>query len=163
MQLVDKPAAGTAGDPSSRVERREWMSVLAKATGAEIAGAWEGFEAKPDYAIRRAPETGLVMVQARAGGTGQRFNLGEMTVTRSAVELEDGTAGCSYVAGSDTGHAEIAAVFDALLCTPGHRRRVMDEVIAPLRVRQERRRREVLARTAATRVDFFTLVRGDEE
>ena len=163
MQLVGKPPVGTVDGPTPRVERREWMSVLAKANGAEVARAWESLKDKPDYAIRRAPETGLVMVQARAGGTGQRFNLGEMTVTRSAVELEDGTAGCSYVAGSDPGHAEIAAVFDALLCAPGHRRRVMDEVIVPLRVRQESRRREVLARTAATRVDFFTLVRGDEE
>ena len=163
MELIDNTPTETEIDRGGAGHRREWMSVLAKAKGAEIARAWEGFEDKPGYAIRRAAETGLIMVQARAGGTGQRFNLGEMTVTRSAVRLENGTDGCSYVAGSDAGHAEIAAVFDALLCTPEHHGRVMDEVIAPLRARQEDRRQDVLARTAATRVDFFTLVRGEEE
>lgn len=143
--------------------RRHWMSILAKATPPEILTAWDEMTDKPDYRFIRPPETGLVMVQARAGGSGQRFNFGEMTMTKCIVELEDGTAGHAYVAGSDSAHAEIAAVFDAVLQTATGHGEVMESVISPLRLRQIDSRRNVETKTAATRVDFFTLVRGEDE
>ena len=91
------------------------MSALAQAEPPAVEAAWAALPAKPSYRLLRAPETGLVMVQGRAGGTGAPFNLGEMTVTRCSVELPDGTVGHAYVAGRDARHAETAAVLDALL------------------------------------------------
>ena len=149
--------------PDGTAARQHWMSVMAKASSPEILDAWIRLRDKPEYRFLRAPETGLVMVQARAGGSGQRFNFGEMTMTKCIVELADGTMGLAYVAGSDPAHAEIAAVLDAVLQTDTADQSVMSDIIMPLARKQGERRRDVETKTAATRVDFFTLVRGEDE
>lgn len=165
--------------PNGNAARQHWMSVLAKASSTEILSAWNDLEAKPQYRFLRAPETGLVMVQARAGGTGQRFNFGEMTMTKCIVELDDGTHGHAYIAGSDPAHAEIAAVLDGVLQiaaadTPVDAPAdapadapvdapVMTRIIGPLAQTQGDRKRQQETKAAATRVDFFTLVRGEDE
>ncbi len=139
------------------------MSVLAKASHDEIIEAWSGLKDKPAFTTLRPAETGLVMVQARTGGTGQRFNLGEVTVTRSIIKLSDGTTGYAWVVGTNAEHAEIAAIFDALLCTSSNRQQIMNEIVQPLRAKQDKRKQETQSRTAGTRVDFFTMVRGEDE
>src|SRR5262249_26986863 len=97
--------------------RRHWMGILARASRAELEDAWRALAPQPRYTQLRKPESGLAMVRGRAGGTGAPFNLGEMTMTRCAVRLEDGApvTGLAFVAGRDQRHAELAAVFDALL------------------------------------------------
>ena len=142
--------------------RRRWMSVLAQATGAEIERAWQALPERPEYRVVRRPEVGLVIVRGRAGGSGAPFNLGEMTVTRCTVDLPSGMAGHGYVAGRDVRHAELAAVFDALLQDPLLTTRLEEAVIAPLEAGQRERRRQMAARSTPTRVEFFTLVRGDD-
>jgi len=142
--------------------RRRWMSVLAQATGAEIERAWQALAERPEYRVVRRPEVGLVMVRGRAGGSGAPFNLGEMTVTRCTVDLPSGMAGHGYVAGRNVRHAELAAVFDALLQDPLLTAGIEESVIGPLEAIQRERRRQLAARSAATRVEFFTLVRGDD-
>ena len=141
--------------------RREWMAVLAKAEASEVSAAWERLE-KPAYTLLRSPEPGLVLVRGRMGGLGDPFNLGEMTVTRSAVRLATGETGLSYVAGRNRKHAEIAAVLDAMLQSEAHHGQVRAEVIAPLEIAQAARRQLAARKAAATRVDFFTLVRDRE-
>ncbi len=138
------------------------MGVLAHASGDELEACWQALESRPGYRMLRPPETGMALVRARAGGTGERFNLGEMTVVRCAVQLDDGTTGYAYVAGRDRRHAELAALFDALLQQPAQRRRLEQQVIAPLVERRRSRRAQQAAKTAATKVEFFTLVRGDD-
>jgi len=138
------------------------MSVLAQATGAEIERAWQALPERPEYRVVRRPEVGLVMVRGREGGSGAPFNLGEMTVTRCTVDLPSGMAGHGYVAGRNVRHAELAAVFDALLQDPLLSAGLEEAVIAPLEAGQRERRRQVAARSAPTRVEFFTLVRGDD-
>lgn len=135
------------------------MSALAQAEPPAVEAAWAALSEKPSYRLLRAPETGLVMVQGRAGGTGAPFNLGEMTVTRCSVELPDGTVGHAYVAGRDARHAETAAVLDALL--QGARATLEETVVEPLLAAREARGRAARARAAATRVEFFTMVRGE--
>ncbi|HEY7654079.1 MAG TPA: phosphonate C-P lyase system protein PhnG [Methylomirabilota bacterium] len=142
--------------------RARWMSALARAEPAAIEAAWEGLAPRPQYRLLRPPETGLVMVRGRAGGTGAPFNLGEMTVTRCSVELEGGRVGHAYVAGRDRRHAETAAVFDALLQDEARRADLEARVVQPLVRAREARQRESRTRVAATRVEFFTMVRGEE-
>ena len=142
--------------------RRRWMSVLALATPEELEAAWRELGAPPPYVRLRGPEIGLVMVRARAGGTGLRFNVGETTVTRCAVQLVDGPVGHAWVRGRDVRHAERAAVLDALLQDAGRRPELEASVIEPLAHAREARRRTATARAAATRVDFFTMVRGED-
>jgi alpha-D-ribose 1-methylphosphonate 5-triphosphate synthase subunit PhnG len=101
------------------------------------------------------------MVRGRTGATGAPFNLGEMTVTRCAVRLPTGEEGHAYVQGRDRDHALRAAVVDALLQTgaaPALRR----DVIGPLDLAEQEARRDRAARAAATKVEFFTLVRGED-
>ena len=140
-------------------ERRRWLSVLAKAKAGEVIAAWEGLAERPAFRALRAPEIGMVMVRGRMGGTGDAFNVGEMTVTRAAVRLESGETGVSYVAGRDRRHAEIAAAVDAMMQSPALRPAVEGPVVASLAGAQTRRRDTAARKAAATKVDFFTMVR----
>ena len=101
------------------------------------------------------------MVRGRMGGDGAPFNLGEATVTRCAVQLATGEIGFGYVLGRDRDKARLAALCDALWQRADKRAAVERNVLAPLRVRQQERLARSREDTAATKVDFFTLVRGD--
>jgi alpha-D-ribose 1-methylphosphonate 5-triphosphate synthase subunit PhnG len=137
------------------------MAILAKAETGSIDPLWDDVADKPGWTCVRPPETGMVMVRARAGGTGQRFNMGEMTVTRCVVRLDSGTIGHAYVAGRDRRHAELAAVLDALLQQPERHDEMYRTVLDPLLAEQIAVREREARRTAATKVDFFTMVRGE--
>jgi alpha-D-ribose 1-methylphosphonate 5-triphosphate synthase subunit PhnG len=141
----------------NHAERRRWMSILARADAAEIAARLDALPPAPPHRRLRGPETGLVMVRGRAGGDGSPFNLGEMTVTRCTVRLEDGTVGHGYVAGRDARQAELAALLDALLQDTARRPGLEAAVIAPLEAAQSARRAAQARRAAATRVEFFTM------
>ncbi|MGG5889563.1 phosphonate C-P lyase system protein PhnG [Falsiroseomonas sp. HC035] len=141
----------------NNAERRRWMSILARADAAEIAARLQAMPPPPPHRRLRGPETGLVMVRGRAGGDGAPFNLGEMTVTRCAVRLEDGTVGHGYVAGRDARQAELAALLDALMQDAARRPALEATVIAPLEAAQAERRAGSARRAAATRVEFFTM------
>jgi len=140
--------------------RQEAMAVLSHAAPGRLAELWSAWADKPAFHKVRGPETGLVMVRARAGGGGNPFNLGEATVTRATVRLETGEVGHAYCLGRDGDKALQSALFDALWQRDAAT--VEARVLAPLRAELEaadtRRRDE----TAATKVDFFTMVRGDD-
>ncbi|HMH77311.1 MAG TPA: phosphonate C-P lyase system protein PhnG [Candidatus Udaeobacter sp.] len=142
--------------------RARWMSALAQAEPAAVEAAWARLEPEPVYRLLRAAETGLVMVRGRAGGTGAPFNLGEMTVTRCSVTLDDGRVGHAYVPGRDGRHAERAAVLDAILQDEAAREALEPLIIEPLAAARRARQQETRARVAGTRVEFFTMVRGEE-
>jgi alpha-D-ribose 1-methylphosphonate 5-triphosphate synthase subunit PhnG len=101
------------------------------------------------------------MVQGRAGGTGRPFNLGDMTVTRCNVRMADGTVGAAYVAGRCHRHAELAAVIDAVLQTTESDCPLRDAIESLSREQQERRAQQG-RKAAATKVEFFTMVRGED-
>ncbi|MBB3769437.1 alpha-D-ribose 1-methylphosphonate 5-triphosphate synthase subunit PhnG [Angulomicrobium tetraedrale] len=141
-----------------RLDRRSWISTLALAPLTDLDALWDGLADKPSFLWLKAPQRGAAMVRARAGGTGQKFNLGEMTITRCVVQLSTGEAGVAYVAGRSCRHAALAAVFDALLQRE-------DEMDGPIRRGVERlareiakRRRRVANEVAASKVDFAMLV-----
>lgn len=140
--------------------RRAAMAVLAQATTDEIAAVLAALGPPPTQEVRPA-ETGLVMVRGRVGGDGAPFNLGEATVTRCAVQLASGEIGFGYVLGRDRDKARLAALADALWQSADYQTAVEQNIVAPLRARQQERLARSRAETAATKVDFFTLVRGD--
>lgn len=139
------------------------MGVLAQAGFEELREVLASVEPLPEYYYLRTPEVGMVMVRARADGTGDRFHLGEMTMTRCVVKTSQGVVGHGYVAGRDKRHAELAAIFDALLQCPKQGEELLSRIIDPLARKQKERRRAQATKTAATRVNFFTLVRGKDE
>ncbi len=143
--------------------RQRRLRVLARADRATLESALAALPQQPEWRRLKQPETGLTMVRARAGGVGQRFNLGEMTVSRCVVALGDGGAmGVGYVQGRDRRRAELVAVFDALSQDAAGAEKIEQLLIAPVeqKLADERRARE--AKVAATKVDFFTLVRGED-
>ncbi len=144
---------------SEPAARKGWMGLLARAEAGRLASLVPDL---PAHQVLRAPEVGAVMVQGRVGGTGGPFNLGEMTVTRCSVRLDGGVVGHAYVQGRDRDHATRAAVVDALMQTDDAPR-VQADVLAPLRAEEDARRQTRAAKAAATRVEFFTMVRGEDK
>jgi alpha-D-ribose 1-methylphosphonate 5-triphosphate synthase subunit PhnG len=154
-------SARTQSAPSETARRQGWMAVLAKADPALLEAHWQNLATRPGYLLLRPPETGLVMVRGRISGSGAPFNLGEMTMTRCAIRLEDGPVGFGHVAGRSRRHAELAALFDGMLQDPRWDDALQDTLIAGLVQARAARRAADRARIAATRVDFFTLARGE--
>lgn len=143
---------------SHNAKRATQMRVLALAPWAELERLTQPFAEHP-HEIMRGPEVGLVMLRGRMGGSGAAFNFGEATVTRCTVKLADNTEGHAYVLGRNGEHAARAALCDALLQTDEVQR--LEWVIAGLEASLEEQRLTEAAKAAATKVDFFTLVRGD--
>jgi alpha-D-ribose 1-methylphosphonate 5-triphosphate synthase subunit PhnG len=144
----------------AQARRKAAMAVLAHCDVPVIADCLDGI-ALPAYQDLREPEAGLVMVRGRIGGDGAPFNLGEATVSRAAVRLSTGEVGFGYTLGRDRRKAQLIALCDALIQTADHAGSVEAAVLAPLRAVIESERNRKAAETAATRVDFYTLVRGE--
>ena len=166
---VSAPPSDSPTEPDDPhiAARRRWMAVLARGSAAELADHWGRLGEGLSHDRLRAPESGLVMVRGRAGGSGSPFNLGEMTVTRCSVRLAGGAGGPARVghatvAGRDRRHAELAALFDALLQDPARHDAVERTVIAPLEAAQAAAAEARSRKAAATKVDFFTMVRGED-
>ncbi len=145
---------------SSTAARRDWLSVLAHAPRAALAERAAASAARQNFDWLREPETGLALVQARIANRGDRFNLGEVTLTRciARVQIEGhATAGVGHVLGRDDERARWVAQLDALLQQPGLQAALMREVIEPLRAARAAQRADAQARHAASRVAFYTL------
>ena len=142
-------------------DRRDWMATLAKADPRQLETLWESLDETPAHILVRPPERGSVMVRGRAGGSGAAFNMGEVTVTRCTARLKDGALGHAYIPGRNARHAEIAAVLDAMLQTAAHASEIRARILAPLAAARESAQRDRAAKVAATKVNFFTMVRGD--
>ena len=143
-----------------QAQRQAAMTVLAHADAADIAAHLDSLDL-PAHENLREPENGLVMVRGRTGGDGAPFNLGEATVSRAAVRLSTGEVGFGYTLGRDRQKARMIALCDALVQTADHAETVEAKVLAPLRAAMIAERNRKAAETAATRVDFYTLVRGE--
>ncbi len=140
--------------------RKAAMRVLAHVPAAEIAARLQPIPLPP-HAELRTPESGLVMVRGRAGGDGAPFNLGEATVSRAAVRLASGEVGFGYVLGRDGKKARLVALCDALIQADAYAEAVETQVVAPLRERVGAERQQSAREAAATKVEFYTMVRGE--
>lgn len=164
FQSFDSP------DTANKPARAQWMALLARAPIPLLERALEVHAHQRRTEWLRRPETGLYMVQGRVGGTGERFNLGEITVTRctmrsQAHDAPQGPVGVAYVLGRNHRQAELAALADALLQEPTHYEALARELLAPVRQHLSQQQSEQQARTQSTKVDFFTVAReaGDAD
>ena len=146
--------------PSEAPLRKRWMSVCARSPISDLKDIIQKLDTGITFDVLRPAEPGLVMVRGRAGGTGQLFNTGEMTVTRCSVRSAQGIVGHGYVAGRDEKHAEIAARIDVLFQAMDEKRarpfieKLEQKIASCVRKRQQQ--------SAPTRVEFFTMVRGED-
>ena len=142
--------------------RKAVMAALAQSPREEISRLWQEAGLPQEAEVLRGPETGLVTVRGRIGGGGAPFNVGEATVTRATVRLPSGHVGHAYALGRDREKARLSAIADALWQDTAYRHTVEERLLAPLQTalaESDARRR---AETAATKVDFFTMVRGED-
>lgn len=147
-------------DEGGHTARQNIIATLATASPEAVAERYRTIDT-PDFELVRQPETGLVMVRGRMGGTGSPFNLGEVTVTRCVVRLETGETGSAYSLGRNKEKALQSAVIDALWQRAEAREHIESSIIAPLAAMQADSRETVREETEATKVNFFTMVRGD--
>ena len=151
---------GATVEDANKAQRKAAMNVLAHAAGTEIARCLNAIEL-PAHADLREPENGLVMVRGRIGGDGAPFNLGEATVSRAAVRLATGEVGFGYTLGRDLEKARMIALCDAMAQSRALADAVETKVLAPLRAAMVANHKRKSAEAAATRVDFYTMVRGE--
>lgn len=140
--------------------RQEALGVLAHADAAALSAAWATWNNRPEVQTIRGPETGLIMLRGRTGGGGAPFNLGEATVSRASVRIDSGEVGHGYCLGRDPEKARLIAVIDALFQREPDN--IEFAILRPLRdaaYATDKRQREEIA---ATRVEFFTMVRGED-
>ena len=147
--------------PRENTARQAWLAVLARATLPQLERLAPSVDGLPPLQQVRPPEIGMVMLRGRVGGTGNPFNLGEASVVRCAVRLGQGPLGISYALGRDKRRAELAALCDALLQDPAHHDELHRNLIAPLAQAQSEARDGKIRDAADSKVEFFTLVRGE--
>jgi alpha-D-ribose 1-methylphosphonate 5-triphosphate synthase subunit PhnG len=151
----------SAPENSSATARQRWMAVLARATAQDLAAIVERMGGIPAHTVLKPAEVGTIMVEARAGGTGTRFNMGEATVTRCVVDLGAGSLGFAYALGTDRRKALLAAILDARL-QAGSDGAWLPDAVAELGAKQRLARDLASRKAAASKVDFFTMVRGND-
>lgn len=145
----------------TQTSRQRWMQLLAEAEVEDLKMAFDGLATPVASTFLIKPETGMVMVQGKADGTGTPFCIGEMTVTRCMVQIMDQIQGYAMVPGSDHDHARLAALFDALLQVPAFHAPLMTTLIRNLETKESQKRQALARDVADTTVEFFTLTRGE--
>lgn len=159
-------AGGSHASPkplsAAQLAHQRRMSILANAPKRELLSAWQSLELDPGCELLRGPETGLVALRGRVGGGGAPFNFGEATATRATVRMENGAIGHAIMLGRDAGKAKLAAVIDAMANDRATADLIENRILAPLEEAAAERDRLQAAETQATRVNFFTMVRGDD-
>ncbi len=146
-------------DAPARPERAVRMGLLARASLTELKAHLEPLDIEAQAV--RGPETGLVMLRGRIGGGGNAFNLGEATVTRATVRLATGEIGHGQRLGTDREATRLSAIADALAET-GRHEAALSALLRAVEERVAAEAQRQAEETAATRVDFFTMVRGED-
>ena len=148
---------------AEQIRRQDWMRILALSERKDIEAACQSLPPFPNFRLVRGPEIGMVMVQGRTGGVGAPFNLGEATVTRCTLQVDQGAVGTAYVLGRDRRHAELAALLDALLLDPERQPDVLSIVVRPLAAILHAQEAAQAQKAAATKVEFFTMARETDQ
>ena len=149
-------------EPTS-LNRQRTLGALACMPSRLLAERYAALAERLPAAVPvRGPEVGLVMLRGRAGGGGAAFNLGEASVVRATVRLGTGEVGHAMILGRERDRARMAAHLDAVWQRPEWQRRIEEDFVAPSLAAQAAETSRGAEETEATRVDFFTLVRGED-
>ena len=103
----------------------------------------------------------MIMVRAKADGSKKRFNLGEVIVSRCVLEVNQKYLGVSWVLGSNLKHVELAALFDGLMQDPEYHGKLNLSLLQALKEKQKKKDDIIVKDAADTKVEFFTLKRGE--
>ncbi|MFM8898773.1 MAG: phosphonate C-P lyase system protein PhnG [Burkholderiales bacterium] len=156
------PPEPASASPLDSTRRAQALRVLALSPVDALARLAAPIVADHAFEMLRSPEAGLMMVRARLANTGDRYNLGEVTVTRCVVRLapapgQAALAGVGHVMGVNPPHALLVAQMDALLQVDALHALLWKGVIEPLQAALEQKQQRERAATETSRVRFFTL------
>lgn len=160
MAQTETMREGAMADAAAGRQRR--LSVLAKAPGSALLSCWKQTGLDPEVHLLRGPESGLVALRGRIGGNGQPFHVGEVSATRVTVRIGSGEVGHAMISGRDSRKAQLVAVIDALAQDPAHAGMIERDIVGPLEKLASETDAKLREETAATRVNFFTMVRGED-
>jgi len=142
-------------------QRQEWIALLAKADPFLLKKAEKQLGKGIEYAYITKPETGMIMVRARADNKKSGFCLGEISVTKCILKIEKKIMGYAMVMGSDHDHAKNAALFDGLLQIPEYSSKLMQTLIPELKKISRNEKKKQAKQNQDTKVEFFTMKRGE--
>lgn len=143
--------------------RKNALDILAAASADILAEQYDALAPTLPTAVPvRGPEIGAVMIRGKVGGGGAAFNLGEASVTRATVKLASGEIGHSIILGRDERKARIVAHLDALRQTHEWVRHIDSKIVRPALDAMNAEKLRSAEETEATRVDFFTVARGED-
>ncbi len=141
--------------------RKNALSILAKSALSNIVECWDSVDIDPVFSFLKKPEVGMVMVRAKAGGDGQQFNMGEMTVTRCVIQLDSKEIGYGYTSGRNPKKSKIIAVIDACFQVNTLNKTIENNIISPLENILMEKESKQKNKVDSSKVDFFTMVRGE--
>ena len=127
----------TTNAPEAENNRKNWMALLAQADAVDLEEAREQLDDNVCFTLKTPPETGFFMVQGKKDGSGSRFSLGEVTVSKCILEVNGAWQGAAWVMGSNLRHATLAALFDGLLQDPGYHDRIKTGLLNQLQEKEK--------------------------
>jgi len=139
---------------------------LARANFEKLQELWQGFcqglQFDSNYQSLRPAEIGMVMLRASVNGNGAAFNMGEATAARCSVQMDSGEIGSAYILGRNKAHAELAAIIDGEMQRGDWNQQISQQLLEPLAELEKSRQNQRQQKAAKTKVDFFTLLRGED-
>ena len=139
--------------------RPEWISIFSKTSEDLLKNSLDHINFKENYDVLLGPEIGSIMIQGRAGGTGDKFNLGEATLTKCIVKFQEKT-GYSYHLGRNLIKSEYGAILDALMQIESYNSKLL-MYVKEFQEEIQKEKTKIIAGSSESKVDFFTMVRGD--
>jgi alpha-D-ribose 1-methylphosphonate 5-triphosphate synthase subunit PhnG len=142
-----------------RETRAYQLSIFSKTNESLLKNSLDHINFKENYDVLLGPEIGSIMIQGRAGGTGDKFNLGEATLTKCIVKFQEKT-GYSYHLGRNLIKSEYGAILDALMQIESYHSKLLIYV-KEFQEQIQKEKIKIIADSSESKVDFFTMVRGD--
>ena len=139
--------------------RPEWISIFSKTNESLLKNSLDHINFKENYDVLLGPEIGSIMIQGRAGGSGDKFNLGEATLTKCIVKFQEKT-GYSYHLGRNLIKSEYGAILDALMQIESYHSKLL-MYVKEFQEEIQKEKTKIIAGSSESKVDFFTMVRGD--
>jgi alpha-D-ribose 1-methylphosphonate 5-triphosphate synthase subunit PhnG len=143
--------------------RKRRLEALAVCDADWLRDRMAALGERPAARPLKGPEMGMVMLRGRIGGGGAQFNLGEATVSRATIRLDSGAVGHAVVLGRAPEKALAIAEIDALAQSPDWAARIEAELVGPALEHAAAAHRKQAEEVQATRVNFFTMVRGENQ
>lgn len=139
--------------------RQQWMKLFSLSPECSLAELFQDLDLMPRLRVSLGPETGLITVRGRISNEGDLFNVGDASVTKTEVILDNHIKGLAFTLGASKEKSLHAAGLDAVMQSG-------PDVPTQLRIKKlalelQDSRLKRAAQVTKTKVDFFTMVRGE--